>query len=123
MSDLKRPCPNHWQHAVDSAPDGRTIMTEDVSKIPLRWRPGSPDGRSAGSLSQFVREHLVRSGGGCTRDQLLQAIQRESDLAVRLERGQGLGRLLQNMKYSGFVTLLGETVLATERTLGPQSSR
>ena len=38
-------------------------------------------------------------------------------MAERLARGQGLPRLLMNMQYSGFVTIEGETVKATQRTL------
>ena len=68
-------------------------------------------------MSQFVREYLVRHGGVATREELLQAIRRDTKLAARLERGQGLNRLLQNMRYSGFLTLHGETVRASARTL------
>lgn len=92
-------------------------MSDEDSKIPIKWRAAVPDGRSAGSVSQFIREYLCRHGASCTRDELLRAIRSESDLLARLERGQGLARLLQNMRYSGFVTIDGEIVRATSRTL------
>lgn len=92
-------------------------LPDEDSRIPMRWRAGVPDGRSAGSLSQFIREYLCRHGARCTRDELFRAIRAEPDLLARLERGQGLDRLLQNMRYSGFVSLDGETVTATTRTL------
>ena len=93
-------------------------LRDEDSRIPIRWRAGVPDGRSAGSLSQFIREHLCRHGGRCTRGELLRAIRAEPDLLARLEQGQGLARLLQNMRYSGFfVTIDGEIVRATSRTL------
>ena len=91
-------------------------MSDDLLRVPLRWRRG-PDGRSAGSISQFIREYLVRHGGACTRDELLQAVRREPELAERLDRGQGFERLLQNMRYSGFVTISGTSVRASPRTV------
>lgn len=36
---------------------------------------------------------------------------------MRLARAQGLAPLLLNMRYSGFITIEGETVKATGRTL------
>lgn len=92
-------------------------MSDEALRLPNRWRPRAPDGRSAGSISQFIREYLVRHGGACTRDELLQAIRSKPDLVVRLDHGQGLDRLLQNMRHSGFVTISGENVSATSRTL------
>lgn len=92
-------------------------LPDGDSRIPIRWRAGVPDGRSAGSLSQFIREYLCRHGGCCTRDELLRAIGAEPHLLARLERGQGLSRLLMNMHYSGFVTIDGQAVTATAKTL------
>ena len=92
-------------------------MTEDDATVPLRWRRRGPDGRSAGSLSQFVRDILVTNGGTRTRGELLEAIRSDPKLAARLERGQGLNQLLQNMRSSGFVTLDGDLVIATARTM------
>jgi len=92
-------------------------LPDEDSRIPIEWRAGLPDGRSAGSLSQFIREYLCRHGGRCTRDELLRAIRAEPDLLARLERCQGLPRLLMNMHYSGFVTTDGEIVTATAKTL------
>ena len=92
-------------------------MSDELVRLPLRWRLGVPDGRSAGTISQFIREYLVRHGGACTREELLRAVRREPELAERLDRGQGFERLLQNMRYSGFVTIDGETVSASARTL------
>ena len=92
-------------------------MSDEDSRIPIKWRAGVPDGRSAGSLSQFIREYLCRHEGRCTRDELLQAIRRRPELLAKLERGQGLARLVQNMRHSGFVTIDGDIVTATSRTL------
>ena len=85
-------------------------------RFPLKWRLSPPDGRSMGSISQFVREYLVQHDGVATRDELLKALNSVPHLAHRLTRGQGLNRLLQNLRHSGFVTLEGERVEATERT-------
>ena len=92
-------------------------MPDEDSRIPIKWRAGVPDGRSVGSVSQFIREYLCRHGGSCTRDELLRAIRAEPKLFAKLERGQGLARLVQNMRHSGFVTIEGELVRATSRTL------
>ena len=70
-----------------------------------------------GSLSQAVREHLCRQGGSSNRDAIYTALMNDPRMAERLARGQGLPRLLMNMQYSGFVTIEGETVKATQRTL------
>ena len=93
------------------------ILPDDEPTIPIKWRAGVPDGRSAGSLSQFIREYLCRHGGRCSRDELLHAIRAEPDLRAKLERGQGFARLLQNMRHSGFVSIDGETVRATAKAL------
>lgn len=95
----------------------KTERVDERVRLPNKLRFRVPDGRSAGSISQFIREYLVRHGGACARDELLQAIRREPELAARLDRGQGLARLLQNMCYSGFVTIDGEIVTATSRTI------
>lgn len=86
-------------------------------RLPLKWRCGSPDGRSTGSLSQFIRELLCQHGGVSSREDLLRAIQRKPKLAARLAQGQGLAALLRNMRHSGYVTIEGETVKATRRTI------
>ena len=92
-------------------------MPSENLRIPIKWRAGVPDGRSAGSVSQFIREFLCRHGGSCTRDELLRAIRAEPKLLAKLERGQGFARLVQNMRHSGFVTIEDDIVRATSRTL------
>ena len=92
-------------------------LPDEDARIPIKWRAGVPDGRSAGSLSQFIRDYLCRHGGRCTRGELLRAISAEPNLLARLERGQGLTRLLQNMRHSGFVSIDGETITATPKAL------
>ena len=67
-------------------------------------------------MSQFVREFLVRQGGTCTRNELLDAIRQEPAIAARFERSQGLNSLLNNLRNSGFVNLSGQTVMASDRT-------
>ena len=92
-------------------------MPDEGGTLPLKWRPRVPDGRSAGSIFQFIREYLVQHGGTCTRNQLLQAVRSQAELAARLDHGQGFERLLQNMRHSGFITISGDTVTASARTL------
>lgn len=85
--------------------------------LPSRFVARPPDGRSRGSLSQAIREHLCRSGGASTRAAIRKELESDHRLAERLASGQGLARLLKNMEYSGFLTVEGETVRATRRTL------
>ena len=92
-------------------------MPDNNFALPKKWLPRPPDGRSAGTLSQFIREHLVRNGGACTKDDLLGAIREQPALFVRLERGRGLSHLLDTMRRGGFVTLEGPLVRASARTL------
>lgn len=82
-----------------------------------RFDPPAPDGRSRGTLSQAIREHLCRRGGVSTRSAIEEDLKSDPVLAHRLREGQGLPRLLRNMSYSGFVNISGETVSATERTM------
>ena len=91
--------------------------SESAINQPLKWRQRPPDGRSAGSTSQFIREYLVRHRGAATRGEILQAILSKPALADRLGRSQGLNRLIQNLRHGGFVTVAGEVVTATARTL------
>lgn len=76
-----------------------------------------PDGRSRGTLSQAIREHLCRSGGRSTRELIRRDLEQDSDLRQRLQEGQGLERLLRNLLYAGFLTIDGEDVKATSKTL------
>ena len=93
-----------------------------MKRIP-KYTPAStyerrpPDGRSRGTLAQAVREHLCREGGTSSREQIEAALQADSRLASKLEKHVGVGRLLYELKIGGFVTLEGETVRATKRTL------
>lgn len=50
------------------------------ARLLLKRRRGAPDGRSAGSLSQFIREYLCQHGGVASREELLQAIQAKQNL-------------------------------------------
>ena len=74
--------------------------------------------RSRGSLYEFVRATLAEHGGSCTKQELLSAMKTDPDMAQRLERSQGLARLLQNMKHSGFIVLDGDMVRRTGRRVG-----
>jgi len=67
------------------------------------------------SLYHFVRETLESQGGRCSREQLLAAILADAAAAEQLARSQGLGRLLNNMKHSGFVEFDGAMVRRTAR--------
>ena len=81
------------------------------------FAPRTPDGRSRGSLSQTIREHLCRSGGCSTRQAIRDELNSNARLRQRLGEGQGLERLLRNMQFSGFLTIDGEDVRATVKTL------
>ena len=70
------------------------------------------------SLYQFVRDTLAARGGTCTREELLDAIHANPAASSRLERSEGFGRLLINMKHSGFITLDADIVRATRRRVG-----
>ena len=97
---------------------GANHPSTESERLPLRWRQHNYDSRSAGSLSQFIRAVLERHGGACTRDEIYSAIRADRHASERLCSGQGLPRLLQNMKHSGFVTLDGDMVRRTGRKVG-----
>lgn len=86
--------------------------------MPNRWRSDRADGRSAGSLYEFIRRELAAHDGVRTRSQLLEAIRRDPRASERLERSRGFAALLGNMKSSGFVELDKDVVRATGRRLG-----
>ena len=73
---------------------------------------------SRGSLYEFVRQTLAENGGSCTKVALLAAIQSDSHAAQRLQKGLGFGRLLVNMKHSGFIEMDGDIVRRTKRRVG-----
>ena len=70
------------------------------------------------SLYEFIRQELAARGGECSRAELLAAIQSHKIAAERLSRGQGFPRLLQNMRYSGFIEVRGDVVRRTNRRVG-----
>lgn len=86
--------------------------------VPNRWRSDRVDGRSVGSLFEFIRQQLAVHDGVRTRAQLLDAIGRHPQAAERLGRTRGFSAVLGNMKSSGFVELENEIVRATGRRVG-----
>ena len=76
------------------------------------------DGRSAGSLYEFIRTTLEANGGICTRTALRDAIMADPAASERLKRSQGFAFILKNMKHSGFVAFDGELVRRTDRRYG-----
>ena len=86
--------------------------------VPNRWRSDRVDGRSVGSLFEFIRQQLSAHGGVRTRPQLLDAIRRDPQACERLGRTQGFAAVLSNMKSSGFVELEDDLVRATGRRVG-----
>lgn len=92
--------------------------SQPPATVPNRWRSDRVDGRSVGSLHEFIRRELAAHDGVRTRAQLLDAIWRNPHAAERLERTQGFAAVLGNMKSSGFVELDHELVRATSRRLG-----
>jgi len=103
---------------MKAGPDLEPVESE---WIPIRWRRHVYAPGCAESLSQFIRDMLERHGGACTRGETLSAIRARPTMSERLDAGQGLSRLLQNMKHSGFVTLEGEIVRRTIRRVGWRS--
>lgn len=85
---------------------------------PNRWRSDPKDGRSAGTLSQFVRETLAARGGACTRAQLYDSILADGRFAERVEQRQGISGLLDYMRRSGFIEIEGELIRRTRRVVG-----
>lgn len=86
-----------------------------LEPIPRAWRLRAPPKTIPGPLYGMVRQYLCDNGGSCLRSELLDAIRADPTGAERLERGQGLSRLLNNMKHSGDVFLDGERVVASAR--------
>lgn len=69
------------------------------------------------TLYEFVRRTLdTRSS--CTRDELLNIMMDDQEIAQRLADSQGFSRLLNNMKQSGFIELEGKLVRRTKRRVG-----
>ena len=85
---------------------------------PLRLHLDRVDGRSAGSLHEFIRQTLAAHGGACTREELLSAILADATASERLTRTQGFTGVLGNMKSSGFVAFDGDIVRRTNRRYG-----
>ena len=96
---------------------------KDDAFVPIKWRAGPPPGNES-SLYQFVREHLWRHGGTCSRDALLTAIQQDPAARSKLEHSRGFSSLLSNMRHSGEIETDGDLVSATPRALrrGAQTS-
>ena len=86
--------------------------------VPNRWRPARVDGRSVGSLHEFIRQELIAHEGVCLRSQLLEAILGHPDASERLKRSKGFAAILGNMKSSGFIELDNDIVRATARRVG-----
>lgn len=89
---------------------------EAIKSLPLKWRPRLPGPQSAGTLFQFIREYLCRRGGSATRPELVEAIDADPRMKSRLEHSQGFDRVLANMRYSGWVAVEGDMVIATAKT-------
>ncbi len=89
-----------------------------LPSVPNHWRSGRVDGRSVGSLFEFVRQELGAHEGVRTRSQLLEAIRRDANATERLKRSRGFVAILGNMKSSGFVELENDIVRATSRRVG-----
>ena len=85
--------------------------------VERKWRVGAPTSGVPGSLYDFVRRYLVAHGGSCTREELLAALQAHDLMKERLARSSGFTALLNNMRHSGDVTLTGNIVAATARTV------
>lgn len=62
---------------------------QQESSLPKRWRILPPDGRSRGSMSQFVREFLSLNPDGWARGNLRTVLSARSRFARILERNPG----------------------------------
>lgn len=80
-------------------------------------RVGPPTSGVRGSMYDFVRRYLVEHGGSSTRAELLAALHADEAMRERLARTKGLTALLNNMRHSGDLTLIGNIVSATARTV------
>lgn len=89
-----------------------------LGSVPNRWRADRVDGRSVGSLYEFIRRELAAHDGVRTRSQLLEAIRRDPQASGRLKQTKGFVAILGNMKSSGFVELDNDIVRATDRRVG-----
>lgn len=91
--------------------------------VERKWRVGPPTSGVPGSLYDFVRRYLIAHGGSCSREDLLAALQAHDSMKERLARSRGFSALLNNMRHSGDVTLIGNIVMATSRTVRRMSAR
>lgn len=89
-----------------------------TTNLPNRLQLDWVDGRSSGSLYEFIRRTLAAHGGVCSRSDLLHAILSDPDASARLEQTKGLTAALGNLKSSGFVVLDGDLVRRTARRYG-----
>lgn len=89
-----------------------------ATNLPIRLQRDRVDGRTSGSLYEFVRRTIAAHGGACTRTELLNAILADPAASARLERTKGFTAVLDNMKYSGFVVFDGDVVRRTARRYG-----
>jgi hypothetical protein len=80
-------------------------------------RVGPPTSGVAGSLYDFVRRQLIAQGGSCSRQELIAALQADPVMSERLARSRGFTALLNNMRHSGELVQVGQTVTATARTI------
>ena len=86
--------------------------------LPIRLDLDRVDGRTSGSLHEFIRRTLATHGGACTRAELLNAIAEDLGASARLERTKGFAAVLYNMKSAGFVVFDGNLVRRTARRYG-----
>ena len=93
-------------------------MVKADSDLPIRLRVDRVDGRSAGSLSAFIRLTLSAYGGVSTRAQLLEAIASDPNASQLLARGKGLASVLEYLRSCGFVECDGEVIRRTGRRFG-----
>ena len=93
-------------------------LTDEASRQPsTAGRVGPPTAGVSGSMYDFVRHYLAMRGGACTRADLLEALEADPAMRQRLARSQGFRALLHNMRHSGDLTLNGEAISATSRSL------
>lgn len=98
------------------------ILTRTLKRMtpenPVRgWRVGPPISGVAGTLYDFVRHFLSNCGGSACRISVEEALLSDPLMRQKLERSRGFQSLINNMRHSGDITVEGENVRMTARSV------
>ena len=98
-------------------------MINPPDPVERKWRVGPPTSGVPGSLYDFVRHHLCAHGGTCLRQELLEALESDPAMNVRLAKSRGFSALITNMRHSGDIVIDDQTITATPRTVRRMGAR